>query len=68
MPLVAALFAHYLALSMQPGSSAQNPEKLYRERGLIIIVVLLTLVFFLTTFVRLPILEIFAHQLFIRLP
>ena len=68
MPLVAALFAHYLAMSMQPGSSAQNPEKLYRERGLIIIVVLLTLVFFLTTFVRLPILEIFAHQLFIRLP
>lgn len=68
MPLVAALFAHYLALSMQPGSSAQNPEKLYRERGLIVIVALLTVLFFITTFVRLPVLEIFAHQLFIRLP
>ena len=41
VPVVIALFAQYLALSMEPGSSAQKPEKLFRENGLIVLVILL---------------------------
>ena len=68
MPVISVLFAHYLALSMQPGSSAQNPEKLYRERGLLVIVSLLAILFVITTFVNLPMLNGLAEQLFISLP
>lgn len=67
MPVVVLMFAQYLALSMRSGSSAQNPEKLFRERGLMATVVVLTAVFLLTTFVQLPILSIFVGQRFIAL-
>ena len=65
VPTVIALFAYYLALSMKPGSSAQKPENLYRENGLIFLVVLLTVVFVLATIVDLPAIEIFAGQRYI---
>ena len=47
VPVVIALFAKYLALSMEPGSSAQKPEKLFRESGLIALVALLAAIFVL---------------------
>src|SRR5262249_16342699 len=65
VPLVIALFAQYLALSMQPGSSAQKPEKLYQERGLIILVCLLVVVFVLTSFIDIPVLDAFTGQRYI---
>ena len=65
IPTVIALFAYYLALSMKPRSSAQKPENLYRENGLIFLVVLLTVVFVLATIVDLPAIEIFAGQRYI---
>lgn len=66
VPVVIALFAKYLALSMEPGSSAQKPEKLFRESGLIILVALLTELFVVMTFTNIPELEIFTTQQFIR--
>ena len=68
VPVVIALFAQYTALAMQPASSAQKPEKLFRERGLIVTVVLLAAVFVTTTFVRIPLLEELATQQYIRVP
>ena len=67
MPLIVALFGHYLALSMQPGSSAQKPEKLFRERGLLTMMVVLGLGFLAATFVDSPFLESFTDQQFIDL-
>jgi 4-hydroxybenzoate polyprenyltransferase len=68
MPLVVALFGHYLALSMQPGSSAaQKPEKLFRERGLIVLVLLMAAGFVLATLVRMPALDAFTGQRYIVL-
>ena len=66
-PVVIALSAHYLALSMQPGSSAQKPEKLIRERGLMALVALLTALFVLLTFVNVPALEPLAGQKYISI-
>ena len=66
-PLIAALFAFYLVLSMQAGSSAQNPEKLLKERGLMLLVGLLAVAFLVLTFVNVPSLDYFAGQRFIEL-
>ena len=41
VPVVIALFAYYMIMAMTPGSAAQKPEKLFRERGLVMLVVLL---------------------------
>lgn len=67
MPLIVALFGHYLALSMQPGSSAQKPEKLYRERGLIALVLVLGLGFVMATFIDAPFLAPLISQQYIGL-
>jgi 4-hydroxybenzoate polyprenyltransferase len=67
MPVIAILFGHYLALSMQPGSSAQSPEKLFRERGLIFLVVLIAVIFIATTFVDIPALARLTEQQYISL-
>jgi 4-hydroxybenzoate polyprenyltransferase len=65
VPVVIVLFAKYLALSMESGSSAQKPEKLFRESGLIVLVALLTVLFVLTTFINIPALEAFTGQRYI---
>jgi 4-hydroxybenzoate polyprenyltransferase len=67
VPIVIVLFAKYLALSMEPESLAQAPEKLYRETGLIMLVCLLAAIFVFATFVNIPELEIFSGQRFISL-
>lgn len=66
-PVIIALFAQYLALSMQSGSSAQRPEKLFRERRLIALVGLLTIVFVVTTVVSIPSLDAFTGQQYISI-
>ena len=67
MPFITVLFAQYLALSMQAGSSAQSPEKLFRERGLMATLVMLGAVFLIATFVSMPFLSIFLGQKFIAI-
>lgn len=56
-PFIAALFVVYLRIGLRAGSSAAAPEKLYRERTLMVMVGLLAAVFAATTFVDLPLLE-----------
>lgn len=65
MPVLTALFGKYLALSMLPGSTAQKPEKLFRERGLMFITALLGALFLLATYVDIPALNDLTEQQFI---
>jgi 4-hydroxybenzoate polyprenyltransferase len=67
VPVVIALFAHYFALSMQPESTAQKPEKLYKERTLMALVGLLAFAFLFATYVDIPALEVFTSQRYISL-
>jgi 4-hydroxybenzoate polyprenyltransferase len=67
MPVIITLFGHYLTISMQTDSSAQKPEKLFRERGLMAIVALLVCVFTLTTFLDMPLLASLTQQRYIML-
>jgi 4-hydroxybenzoate polyprenyltransferase len=67
VPAVIALFGYYLALSTRPASSAQNPEKLFRERKLIALVAILAALFIVATYVDMPILSVFSGQRYITL-
>jgi 4-hydroxybenzoate polyprenyltransferase len=65
VPVLIALFGHYLALSMRPASTAQRPEKLFKERILIALVGLLAVTFLFATYVDIPALEVFSGQRYI---
>lgn len=53
-PLVIAMFAHYLALSMRSGSVAQKPEKLFREKRLMALTALTVMTLTALSFIQLP--------------
>jgi 4-hydroxybenzoate polyprenyltransferase len=65
VPVIIALFAHYMAIAIQPGTSAQKPERLFREPGLVALVLLLAATFLLTTFIDIPMLGSLAVQQYI---
>jgi 4-hydroxybenzoate polyprenyltransferase len=67
LPVIIALFGYYLALSTRPASSAQAPEKLFRERKLIALVGLLAITFVITSYVDMPALDMFYGQQYITL-
>jgi decaprenyl-phosphate phosphoribosyltransferase len=52
IPLIAGFFSYYLRVSLKPDSPAQAPEKLYREKGLMVYLTLCIGVFLLLMFVR----------------
>jgi hypothetical protein len=53
MPLIGGFFSYYLRVALKPQSPVQAPEKLYREKGLMIYLALCLSVFVLLMFVRL---------------
>jgi 4-hydroxybenzoate polyprenyltransferase len=67
LPPIAILFGKYLALSMQPASTAQKPERLFRESGLMTIVAIIVAIFALFSVVNIPMLEPLMSQQFIEL-
>lgn len=67
MPATILLFAYYLALSMQPNSAAQNPEKLFRDRRLVLLILTFAGLFIVTTLMDIPALSVFAGQRYISL-
>jgi decaprenyl-phosphate phosphoribosyltransferase len=56
-PLVALVMAIYFKLAFKPHSAVQNPEKLYREPGLMLWFTATVVVMVMLLFVRLPWLE-----------
>jgi 4-hydroxybenzoate polyprenyltransferase len=53
-PLVAGLFAFYMHIAFKPGSAAQHPERLYRERALAAYLAICLAAFTLLMFVHIP--------------
>jgi len=54
VPLIAVFFGYYLHVALKKDSAAQNPERLYRERGLMIYLALCLGLFLLVMFVEIP--------------
>ena len=59
VPVMMMIFVYYFYLSYKEDSVVQKPEKLYREKGLIFMLFLFSVVFLLMTFIDLPILKMF---------
>ena len=54
MPLIFGLFCFYLAIAFKPDSAAQKPEKLYKEKSLLIYLLILVVVLITLTFIDIP--------------
>ncbi len=52
IPLIAGFFSMYLRIALKPDSAAQAPERLFKEKGLMLYLVLCVAVFVLLMFVR----------------
>jgi hypothetical protein len=53
-PLAAGLFAFYMKIGLQPDSPVQNPEKLYRERGFFVYLIICAVTFVVLMFTTIP--------------
>ena len=58
-PVMFLLFAYYLAMSLDPDSAVQRPEKLYKEKRLMLLVVLFIISIAISTLVDMQ----FLHEL-----
>ncbi len=68
IPLLILLFGYYLALALKLGeTSPEKPEKLYRERMLMLLVLMVAAGFIVLTFVDIPYLNIFLEQQYIQI-
>jgi 4-hydroxybenzoate polyprenyltransferase len=67
VPAVIALFGYYLVLATQPNSSAQSPEKLFRERKLMLLIAVFSGLFVLTTWIDIPELSVLSSQRYISI-
>lgn len=54
MPLIAGFFAVYLQVTFLPDSPVQNPEHLYKQKGLMIYLLVCAVVFFGLMFTHIP--------------
>lgn len=64
IPLIAAVISWYINLGYRPDSPVQYPEKLYRDRGLMTLVLITTAVMTALMFIDLP----WLHELFSKTP
>ncbi len=53
-PFCAGLFAYYMKLGLQPDSPVQNPERLYKQRGFLVYLVVCTVTFIVLMFTSIP--------------
>lgn len=67
MPFLIGLFCYYFHLSFQPDSPAQKPEKLYKQKGLMIYLLFLMILFVVLMLVDIPVFEKLASSKLIRI-
>ncbi len=66
MPFLCGLYVMYFNLAFQKDSAVQAPEKLYRERKLMLYVILLIVLFAILTVVSIPALHSLSDSVLIR--
>ena len=59
IPFVCGLFCYYLRICYKPDSAAQKPEKLFKEKWLMLYVFLLIILFIVLYYIRIPGLDVF---------
>ena len=68
LPLFAALFTSYLRIALKGESKVQTPERLFRERTLVVLLALLVVALALLTWIDIPALERLYEPHYISLP
>lgn len=61
MPFVFFLFCYYIHIAHKPDSAAQKPEKLFKEKGLMLYIVFLILLFLICLKISIPAMAIFTQ-------
>lgn len=67
MPFLFFLFVYYLYIAFKEDSAVQKPEKLYKEKKLIVYVILIVVLFVVLTFLDIPVLQLFHDPYLISL-
>ncbi len=62
MPFLIGLFCYYFWISYKEDSAAQRPEKLFHEKGLMIYVLALIILFLVLLQMRMPFLSVFTSK------
>ena len=57
VPFLAGFFGYYLYVGLKPNSPVQHPERLYREKGLMVYLVFCMILFFALMFVNIPVMN-----------
>ncbi len=68
MPLVFLLFSYYTAMALDPDSAVQRPEKLYKEKKLMAILLSLLIALTVFTFIDVSFLHIFTSNALVTIP
>ncbi len=65
IPVLFFLFCYYLYIAYKPDSAAQKPEKLFREKKLMLLVGVLVVLFAVLTVVDIPAMDVWENAFFI---
>lgn len=65
IPVLFLLFCYYLYIAHKPDSAAQKPEKLFREKKLMILVGVLVVLFAVLTVIDIPVMKMWETAFFI---
>jgi len=65
IPFLCGLFCVYLNICYKPDSSAQKPEKLFREKGLLLYTLFFIILLVVLIFINLPFLQLFQETSFL---
>ena len=68
MPFFIGLFCYYFLISFKEDSAAQKPEKLFKERGLMLYTVFLCILFLVIIIIKIPALEVLTDNRLIKIP
>lgn len=67
VPVFMGLFCYYFWIAFKEDSAAQKPEKLFRERGLLLYLLILVVLFVILLYVDIPDLQIFTSNTLISI-
>lgn len=67
IPFLVGLFCYYFLLALRKNSAIQSPEKLYKEKGLMLYCILLIILFIILINIDIPILDNFTRNDIIKL-
>lgn len=67
IPFLCGLFCVYLNMAFKEDSAVQKPEKLYNDKGLLLYIILLVIVFTISLAINIPALHFFLNSTIIRI-